>query len=135
MTSAADIEDAFEFASAQRNEQHITIEGLNERWTTLKGEADSLRSTIKAIEAEMWANEVFDGKNERIREAQFALACNRNPSWRDADEALRGTLNDIQSCEKDIDLRHRALRAKELQMQFRIEQMAFLTTPRYYKEV
>ena len=48
---------------------------------------------------------------------------------------LAGTLIDLESCERDIELRNKSLRAKELQMQFRIEQMQFLNTPRFYKEI
>lgn len=131
----SDIEVEFSALVADHREIHNQLGERNARWTMLKTEAASLRFAIKGIEAEIQANTLFDGKNEKIREAQFALACRNTLAWAEAEEALTGTLIDIESCERDIDLRNKSLRAKELQMQFRIEQLSFLNTPRYYREI
>jgi hypothetical protein len=131
----SDIDTEFENLAMLANANHVELATLNERWGTLKAEAASLRFAIKGIEAEIQANTLFDGKNEKIREAQFTLACRKTVAWAEAEEALTGTLIDIESCERDIELRNRSLRAKELQMQFRIEQMQFLNTPRFYREI
>lgn len=131
----ADIEAEFSILTNGIQVEHINIDSLNSRWAHLKGEAANLRKAVKDIEAGIMANTLFDGKNEKVREAQFHIECSLTPAWREADEALTGTLIDIESCERDIELRNRSLRAKELQMQFRIEQMQFLNTPRFYKEI
>ena len=131
----SDIEAEFSSLVTLIRTDHLNVASLNERWANLKSEAASLRFAIKGIEAEIQANTLFDGKNEKIREAQFTLACRKNVSWAEAEEALTGTLIDIDACERDIDLRNKSLRAKELQMAFRIEQMQFLNTPRFYKEI
>lgn len=111
------------------------IASLNARHAMLKAEAASLRSALKLIEADIMANTLFEGKNQQVRDAQYHLACANDSNWHQANEALTGTQIDIESCERDIELRNRSLRAKELQMAFRIEQMSFLNTPRYYREI
>ena len=131
----ADIEVEFSNLAMLVTADHVEIGDLNDRWATLKSEANSLRSAVKAAEADIMANTLFDGKNQQIRDAQFHLACQKSSAWSEATEALAGTLIDIESCERDIDLRNKSLRAKELQMAFRIEQMSFLNTPRFYKEI
>lgn len=135
----AEIELGFSSVIDEHDGTVLFIEKLSDRIHTLSEERNALRSALKAIEAGIWVNGgagdvVIDGKNEKTREAQFVLACHRDAAWKENSEALAGTINDIESCERDIDLRKSALRAKELAMQFRIEQFQFLNTPRFYKE-
>ena len=131
----AEIEGEFAGLVAQSRELANQISERTARWYHLKGEAATLRSVVKATEADIMANTLFDGKNQQIRDAQFHLACTGNQWWLGTDEALTGTLIDIESCERDIEIHNKSLRTLELQMQFRIEQMQFLNTPRFYKEI
>jgi len=131
----SDIEVEFSKVRLDHAEGVYEIGRLNDRWANLKSEAANLRKAVKDIETSIMINTLFDGKNEKIREAQFHRHCTLDLAWVEANEALTGTVIDIETCERDIELRNRSLRAKELQMQFRIEQMQFLNTPRFYKEI
>jgi hypothetical protein len=139
LVTPAEIEASFTDIIKSRVATESDMIKLGERLAFLKGEAHALRQQLKTKEADIIVNGgtatvAIDGKNETIRKAQAELAFAKDEGWQTADEALSGTLIDIESCERDIDLRKSALRAKELQLMFRIEQFQFLNTPRFYKE-
>ncbi len=135
----AQIEDSFSSVRDEHTSSVLYIERINDDLTDLHTRRDGLRIALKGIEAGIWVNGgtggiIIDGKNEKIRESQFTLAAHRDPLWAKTSAELGIVNANIDAVERDIDLKRSALRAKEIQMAFRVEQMSYLATPRFYKE-
>lgn len=133
------IEDAFADDKIRRETIERSLQEIVDSLYQLTLRRDGLRTALKAIEAGIWVNGgtggiVIDGKNEKIRESQFTLAAHRDPLWAKTSAELGEVNANIDAVERDIDLKRSALRAKEIQMAFRVEQMSYLATPRFYKE-
>ena len=139
MTTAPEIYARFLDIEAERRDLEQQIADRTDRIFRLLYERDEARSLVKRLEANITSNGgagkvTIDGKNEKVREAQFNLACQEDKAWVDADRNYRAVVLEIEACERDIAVRQGVIKGKDLSMQMRISQMNYLSTPRYYKE-
>lgn len=140
MTTPADIVADFRPLEEKRmereNELHRTSVAIFETEQRLS----QTKATIKKHEADIWINGgagkvVIDGKNEKIREAQFVQAAQQVPqlvaSYADQGEMEAG----IANMERYLANIRLIIRGIDYSMQIRIEQFQYLNTPRFYRGI
>lgn len=136
----AEIAERFRELEEERISREADIGKASVSIEELQHRLSSVRAAIKAEEASIWVNGgagkvVIDGKNEKLREAQFTKATEAVPGLMAAYARLGEIEAGIETCERMITNRRSSIRGIDYAMQLCIEQFQYLNTPRFYKEV
>lgn len=140
MTQPSDI--AAEFAKLETDreemEKHL-VTGTEAVFEAQKALA-VLKQTIKQREAQIWVEGgagkvIIDGKNEKLREAQFVMAAQQDAALTKAYTNLGELEANIEMGERQLANTRLIIRGIDHSMQMKIEQMQFLSTPRFYKDL
>lgn len=140
MTQPSDIAAEFAKLEARRHELEQQCAERASRLFHGQKALASVRSAIKEDEATIWANGgagkvTIDGKNEKLREAQFVLASQEVPTLVASNSMLGEIEANIESTERELANLRLVIRGIDHSMAMKIEQMTFMNTPRYYRSL